>query len=335
MAQKTNELIRLSASRLITLKKCSWVYYSKYTLKLRDKTNDGAMRGTVTHAILECLLKDNRRDVVKELLEAKTTKNNKEITRFISLKRHQVGITHEKDNKGVDNYNLIDKMIIIGLKFDFFCEDEAKPSKLHGEREFDFTHDEKYRLMGYIDKIAEYNGSDVKIVDYKTSQNKFAKNELADNYQAMVYILYCKRVLKAKAAVDFMFLRSPRKPVQTIEYSDECLKGFEEFLEKISKYMVSFNRSKGLSNLAYHKGQMSYDEGFAGRAMCGKSSYKGELKPDGSPVYACSFKWPRKYYAGYKDGKLRETADERVDLEKKGYTVEEKSYPGCPIFNEN
>ena len=48
--------VKLSASRLKTAKTCSYLYWAKYHLKLPDKTNDGAARGSVCHLIFESLL---------------------------------------------------------------------------------------------------------------------------------------------------------------------------------------------------------------------------------------------------------------------------------------
>ena len=51
------EKIRLSASKIKTLDSCSWLFFSKYHLKVPDTTNDGASRGTIVHLIFELLLK--------------------------------------------------------------------------------------------------------------------------------------------------------------------------------------------------------------------------------------------------------------------------------------
>ena len=47
--------VKLSASRIKTAQQCTWLYWSKYKLKLPDSSNDGASRGTVCHNIFECL----------------------------------------------------------------------------------------------------------------------------------------------------------------------------------------------------------------------------------------------------------------------------------------
>ena len=47
----------LSASRLKTLETCSWSYWCNYHLKLPQKQNEGALRGTVCHLVFEMLVK--------------------------------------------------------------------------------------------------------------------------------------------------------------------------------------------------------------------------------------------------------------------------------------
>ena len=46
---------KLSASRIKVAQTCSWQYWTRYILKLPDKSNDGAKRGTICHLVFECL----------------------------------------------------------------------------------------------------------------------------------------------------------------------------------------------------------------------------------------------------------------------------------------
>ena len=50
-----SERVTLSASRIKTAQSCSWLYWAKYKLKLPDKGNEGASRGTVCHEVFELL----------------------------------------------------------------------------------------------------------------------------------------------------------------------------------------------------------------------------------------------------------------------------------------
>ena len=51
----------LSASRIKTAESCSWLYWCKYKLKLPDRSNDGARRGSICHLIFELLGEPRRK----------------------------------------------------------------------------------------------------------------------------------------------------------------------------------------------------------------------------------------------------------------------------------
>ena len=64
-----SELVKLSASRIKTLQSCSWMYYCNYNLKLPQKNNSGAMRGTVAHLIFEVLANPRHEHYVKQIVK--------------------------------------------------------------------------------------------------------------------------------------------------------------------------------------------------------------------------------------------------------------------------
>ena len=65
------EKIKLSASKIKTVEGCSWLYYSKYILKLPDISNSGASRGTICHLIFELLLTDRHKKYFEDLCSGK------------------------------------------------------------------------------------------------------------------------------------------------------------------------------------------------------------------------------------------------------------------------
>ena len=74
--EKTNKDVKekiLSASRIKTLETCSWSYWCNYHLKLPQKQNEGALRGTVCHLVFEMLVKKKHKKL--ETLTKKITKN--------------------------------------------------------------------------------------------------------------------------------------------------------------------------------------------------------------------------------------------------------------------
>ena len=67
----TTEKIKLSASKIKTAEGCSWLYYTKYVLKLPDISNSGASRGTICHLIFELLLTDRHKKYFEDLCSGK------------------------------------------------------------------------------------------------------------------------------------------------------------------------------------------------------------------------------------------------------------------------
>jgi hypothetical protein len=74
------------------------------------------------------------------------------------------------DDKSEENFDLVKKMIMVGLKHDFFCTENG--GKL-GKAETDFlieNEDPPYIIKGYIDKHALYDkGKTLKILLKKST----------------------------------------------------------------------------------------------------------------------------------------------------------------------
>ena len=182
----TTDLVPLSASRLSTYRKCSYVYYGNYVLKLPRGSNDGARRGTIVHALFECLLNPRHAKWYEKILSEKAIRTIPVIDRFIRKVAKREGMKRRMDHKGQNNYDMIEQMILTGLKFDFFCHKDtgvvSKPipgAIPEAEIAFDYVNPEKtYRILGYIDKMAKISDARLGIWDYKTSASKFSGDDL-------------------------------------------------------------------------------------------------------------------------------------------------------------
>ena len=231
-------------------------------------------------------------------------------------------------------------MIGVGLKNDFF----GKGGKIEApELEFLLENDDPpYKAKGYIDKPIKYRDK-VCIVDYKTSKNKFTELELESNLQAMTYILAAKKTLWPKAkkiSVNFLFLRFPDDPVQSIEFSSDQLNGFEYYLSHIYKIINNFSEKDASSNFAAHQPMPKKGEGFCGALNCGFAKYPGHKKKNGDPMWHCDFKFPYDYYALLdEDGTIIKTALTKQPLREavgvgwssaKNCKIIKKHYEGCP-----
>ena len=62
---------KLSASRIKVAQTCSWLYWAKYVLKLPDRSNDGAKRGTICHLVFECLGNPRHKHHFKKIVKSK------------------------------------------------------------------------------------------------------------------------------------------------------------------------------------------------------------------------------------------------------------------------
>jgi len=319
----------LSASRIKTFESCSWIYYCKYNLKLPDKSNDGAKRGNCVHLVLECLLNPRHKKHYDTLIEKRMISSAPPVERLIrkQAKKEDLVLTNE-------NKQMIREMILVALESDFFC----KGGELF-KSEFEFiieSDDPKYKIKGFIDKMARFPNNTLKIYDYKTSKSKFEGEEITNNVQSMAYQLYGKKVEGFDNVFsDFLFLRFPDDPTVEINFDDEKLDGFELYLEYLFEQINNFDERHATTNLAAHKPFAKKGEGFKGRTMCGRAGFAGQKKKDGNPMWHCAFKFPFDYYVKQdKDGRVIESAFEKKDLtESKGCTILQKKYSGCPAFN--
>lgn len=321
----------LSPSRIKTYQSCSWIYHCNYVLKVPDKSNDGAKRGTCTHLILECLLNKRHRHHYDKIIKEGTFKNIPSIVRMVKKQAKKDDL-----NLGGENFDMIDEMTLVALKADFFC---SGGELFSSELEFIIENEDPYyKIKGIIDKMARYPNEILKIFDYKTSKSKFEGDEIGGNVQSMTYQLYGKKKEGAKKVYsDFLFLRFPDDPVVEINFSDEQLAGFESYLEFLFKKINNFTEKDAKANLAANKPFAKKGEGFKGRTMCGKAGYPGQLKKDGTPMWHCTLKFPFDYYVlKDKDGRVISTAFEKKDLtEKENCTIVKVRYEGCPAYNKS
>jgi ATP-dependent helicase/DNAse subunit B len=303
----------ISASRLKTLENCSQLYWAKYHTDLPDKGNDGARRGTICHHVLEYLQLDKHRSNYDRIIEGSNLEADAAITRLV--KRKVVLADMDNNDPNIDNYELIKKMILVGLKQDFFCTDNN--GKL-GQAEQDFlieSKDPEYVIKGYIDKHALYDkGKTLKIIDYKSSKKKFSKQALDGEGQAMMYVLAARTLWpKAKRTIfNFMFLKFPKAPIQELEFTEEQINGFEHYVSSQYKLVNNFTEKDGQANYAADNRKNSW--------LCSAGK-----------TWVCPLKYSLEYYVLLdKDSRVLQSSYEDDMKPKKGQTVEVRKWDGCP-----
>ena len=254
-----SDLIKLSASRIKTLQSCSWMYYCNYNLKLPQKNNSGAMRGSIAHLIFEVLANPRHEHYVKKIVKSKTCLEYPAIFKLIikAAKREGLDLDEmvqplKKSGQEITNLKCIDEMILVGLRFDFIGGYKV----IGSEWEFDITNESpKYRIGGFVDRIFK-DKKQMIIRDFKSSKKAFKGDELESNLQGMMYSLAVrKKYQKQKdVLVKFLFLRYPDDPERECpHFSEDELRGFEHYLEYINGYLQNFDEKKARSNFAAYE----------------------------------------------------------------------------------
>jgi len=315
MARTRQEgLTYISASRMKTLQLCSWQYYVKYLLRVPDTSNDGARRGSVCHGVFEHLLRAKHLKHYKKVLKSGELKGSPVVDRYVKTYLRKEGALTE------ENYEMCDNMIQVGLRSDFFGEGGKL---LDPEIYFEIKENQDgidYFALGYIDKIILYEEQKiVKIVDYKSSKSKFRGEELTSNVQAMIYSLAAKeRWPDYEPVVDFVFLRFPKSPIQTLRFTDEQLNGFKHFLTHFYGILNNFDEKMGHNNFAI-------DGGFKTKWLCGPTKSGWE----------CPVKNELTYYAlvDKNTDKILKTSFEPDIPIKENTVLQKRVYSGCPKFN--
>jgi len=247
-----------------------------------------------------------------------------------------------------ENMDLINRMTVEGLNFDFFGDTGSKPTESISEKDFDIKvkdGDKDYRILGFIDKLFLFKRKKTAIIrDFKTSKSIFEGKEYSDNMQDYMYCLAVKYLYPEylKRRMEFLFLKFDLNGEGLLEMEpldDLDLEGFEYFLTDVQKVINNFNEKTATSGLAWDKGYPSKEEGFAGKIVCGRANRVGQLKKNGDLMWHCPFKFGFDYFHLLKeDGSFLKSSYKKEDLEVllqegKGSRIEEKKYKGCPAFS--
>ena len=277
-----SELTKLSASRIKTAQTCSWTYWCNYKLKLPDAGNDGSSRGTICHNVFE-LLGDKHKREYNKIIKDGTIWNTKVVASQVKKEAEELNVNDQ------ENLDLIDEMIVNGLRCDFFGDENEKPVLAESERFFDLEIDKpelgiRYAIRGFIDKLFVYKDNSVIIRDFKSSKSVFKGKEITDNLQNLIYCLAVKHLMpETEPQSEFLFLRfdleadllgNPGKGrLKMDKISNEELEGFEYQLTQFQNYLDNFNEESAKSNLAATQ-DYPKDGTFGGPLACGKDGYK-------------------------------------------------------------
>ena len=302
-----NEEKALSASRIKTLETCSWVYWNNYHEKIPQTQNDGALRGTICHTIFELLINPKHKHHYDKIIKNNSIKASSSITRLVKKLKLKVGLDES-------NFEILDQMIMVGLKHDFFGSKDGEV--VSPEYAFEIKNDKpKYYIKGFIDKPIKTK-KEMHIIDYKSSKYKFRGDDLQSNIQAMMYSLASFKLWpKLKPIVKFLFLRFPKQPIQELIFTKDQIKGFEYYLEHINNYINNFSEKDAKSNFAANSEK--------NRWMCQMGNWK------------CPYKDPYEYYVKIdKNNQIINSSLNKI-ANQEGFRIEKRIYNGCPTYYNN
>ncbi len=334
----------LSASRIKTAQSCSWKYWCSYHLKLPDKSNDGARRGSICHLVFECLGENRHKKHFSIIIKKRDVFASKAIERLIRKHAKKEGVNDE------DNIKQICDMTLAGLQYDFFGTESGKPSQALSEQDFEIDVKEgkfDYRIKGFIDKLFLYKKQGLAIIrDFKSSKEVFKGKDLENNLQDLMYSLAVKKKFPdySNRCSEFLFLKflpNEKGVVKMPALTEEELDGFQSELTEIQKYLDSFDIQTAFSNLAARQ-DYPKDDSFSGPLQCGRASKKGELKKDGTIKWHCPYKFDFYYYkicdmkGTMVTSCFLEDFDEYVKkYPEDKYLYQTMWYQGCPGHQKN
>ena len=320
--EKTNKDVKekiLSASRIKTLEPCSWSYWCIYHLKLPQKQNEGALRGTVCHLVFEMLVKKKHKKHFNKIFKGGTIKKSPAVHRMVMKHLIQMEKSFDLPMTNEENTELVDDMIVVGLNCDFFGWG-GKVDK--PEHEFLLeSKDPVYKIRGFIDKPVLYKkGKKIKIVDYKSSKYKFRGEELHSNVQAMVYTLAAQQEWpEYTPTVEFQFLRHPRSPLQQLQFNKDQLRGLEYYLAHTFQIINNFTEETAITNYAYDTKKSAW--------MCKIGKWR------------CPYIDPYDYFVTVnKDKEEIKKSFKKEELQRflsKGEKIEKRTYEGCPRHKQS
>ncbi len=330
----SKDKIYLSASRIKTYNDCSWLYWCKYHLKLPDPSNDGAKMGDICHRVFDVLSNSKHRAHYDKIVRHNDVFSSPAMARMIGTLARKAKVTEDS------HYSLINKMILEGLKYDFWGKTHGNVVSQETEKEFNIEEDSptnRYNIRGYIDRLFVYDSGLILIRDFKSSKKVFSGEDLNFNTQSFMYVLAAKKLFpNHNPRTQFLFLQFlPDDGDFLMPFiSDDELNGFQSWLSIIQKQLEGFNDKTAVTNFAYDQSYPS-DGSFGGPRKCGFAKQKGQLKKDGSKMWHCPYKFSFYYYLVHSpDGDFLGSAEEDSfdrSLWPEGSIFTKKYYSGCPL----
>lgn len=247
-----SRVIRVSASRLKTLKECSLKFYYEEVVGLPDAGHHKARQGDCMHAVFEHLMHPKRIERLKVILkEGFTLARYPSIERYVRLydAKHQIAPYEMADMEGmVQVWFEGVKPHLVNAAGEF-----TMPDKMLREHRFQMQVGAAV-MSGFIDLLLIW-GDRAVCLDAKSQRDKFVRADVPNNVQAALYQLACQREFNLIPAVEFILLRHapskryPRMHIQRVEApSLTHLRGLEGYIESMYGVVNQFGMEEALAH---------------------------------------------------------------------------------------
>ncbi len=276
--------IRVSASRLKTLKECTVSFWYQEIVNLPEATHWKTKVGSLVHLLFECCLNPRRASLLRAALKDDTWRatDQPELARFIRWQLHRMGVTLSS----VDEVSELLRVAFLAIKphFDayFAVLDAGQPAPFayYTERRFKMQVGEA-TMSGFIDLLLVWPDRAL-VIDLKSQREKWVRADVPNNVQAIIYQLACLREFGFVPPVEFIMLRHPpskRFPhnhIQSVAAPSRAhLMGLESYVESMYGVVNRFTAEDALAH-------PHDDEGFC--------------------IRVCQFYKPFTYWARVKQG---------------------------------
>ncbi len=247
-------IIKVSASRIKLLTKCSYQFYLQEIEKLPQRKWSRTQQGQIIHSIFESLLARKRIKTLEYIII-----KGFDINHYPNIIRYIHTYHRNKDNLGdytIESMGEMLKIAFMSIK-PYFTDSEGNftpPKRYSSEERFEFKVGDA-TLSGFIDMLIELSNGEMIILDLKSQKNRFTKDEMSDNIQAFMYQLAVYEKYGKLAKVIFVMLRhppttrTPEKFLQVVPATPICaLSGLKQYVTGLYHQVNSFGLKEALSS---------------------------------------------------------------------------------------
>lgn len=236
--------IRISASRLKTLKDCSMKFYYENIALLPSDSHHKTRQGSCLHRLFELIMVPKRATLFRALvMEPDTAAIPEFIPRYILTYDRLHHIAPYEMSAMISML----RVAFAGIRPHFVnaAGEYSPPPQVYNEKRFRMELGSA-TISGVIDLLLVWPDRAV-VLDIKTQKDKFVRKDLPDNIQACMYMLAVRAECGMTPNVDFILVRHPptkRHPElhlqRTAALSTGALDGLAEYLKDMYGVINAF-----------------------------------------------------------------------------------------------